>query len=596
MTPEVQAILSRAEDGRLSSCLAAVRELSAMDREVPWRARAKIRVLRNFTAEPLAAPLALAAYRRGIRAEVSFSDYDAHALEILDPGSKLDETGADLAVLALWLGELRLAEGEGGALDAARVVDHVEGLTEKLLARGPKRVALNTMLFPRHRVSTLRDEVALARINLAILSLAERNPRVVAVDLRRLVEELGEARALDARGAFTHRAEVAPPLAARWAEALADAVAALHGAPRKVLALDCDNTLWGGVVGEDGLLGIRLSDSDYPGRAFQVFQEQVIALSRAGVLVALCSKNEEADVLAVLEKHPACRLRQSHLAARRINWQSKVENLRSIAAELNVGLESFVFIDDSPFECAMVREALPMIDVRRVPERAADLPALLAGASGAFATAAITAEDRARTASIQAEARRAEAARDAGSVEAFLASLELRAQIGPAGADSLARVAQLTARTNQWNLTTRRYDIDQISRLAESEEAALLTLRAADRFGDYGLVGVGLALREGGEARIDTLLLSCRALGRRLEDALLAALVAEIGRRFGPVPVRGEYLATQKNAQVARFFEARGFTLVDASEARRVYLLPPDAPRPAPPARVRLDLERTAAT
>ena len=569
MSPEAQAILSRADDGRLASCLSAVRALEAGD--FPWPARARARILRNFTAEPLSAPLRLSAFRRGIRLDVSLSDYDAYAPEILDPASGLEESGADLAVLALWLGELRLAQGEGGALDAARVIDHVEGLAERLLARGPRRVALNTMLLPRHRLATAKDEIALARINLAILSLAERHghDRVVAVDLRRLVEELGEAQALDARGAFPHRAPVAPALAARRAEALADAIAAAHGAGRKVLALDCDGTLWGGVVGEDGLEGIGLSSNDYPGSAFVAFQEQVIALQRAGVLLALCSKNEEADVLAVLDGHPACRVKRSHVAARRISWASKVESLRSIAAELNVGLDSFVFVDDSAFECAMVREALPMVDVRRVPERACDLPALLAGA---FATSALTAEDRARTESMQAERRRAEASREAPSVEAFLTSLDLVARVGPPDAGAIARVAQLTQRTNQWNLTTRRYGADEIARLAADPDAVLLALEAADRFGAYGLVGVAIARREGAEARIETLLLSCRALGRRLEDVLLAELLAAVTRRFGPVAVRAEYLATEKNAQVARFFDGRGFTLVEESASRRAYL------------------------
>jgi FkbH-like protein len=577
---EAFALLPEADDRKVASAISAVRAIEAAD--LAWRARARVRVLRNVTLEPLGPPLKLAAYRRGIAVDVSFSDFGAYPQEILDPDSDLARHGADLVFLGLWLEDLPLATSSAGELDAERVIEHVTGLVGQALGRFGGKIALTTFAPPLRRVATRRDDAAIARINLAVLALAERHERVLVLDLRRLVERLGEARALDARGALLHRAPFSPELSALLAEWLADAIAAAHGAQRKVLALDCDGTLWGGVLGEDGPAGIRLSADDYPGSAFVAFQEQVLALQRAGAMIVLVSKNEERDVLDLLARHPHARLRPEHLAGHRINWASKTDNLRSLADELRVDLASFVFVDDSPHECALVRRELPMVDVRRVPEHACHLPSLLRDAGAAFGVGAVTGEDLLRTRAIQAEKQRVEAARSATDLEGFLRSLALVVEIGPPAAESVPRVAQLTQRTNQWNLTTRRYETDAVRRLGAREDALVLGMRAADRFGDYGLVGASIAIREEACARIDTLLLSCRALGRRLEDALLAETLREIEARWGDVPVSAEYLATPKNGQVEGFYDARGFTCVAASAARRIYEATAEAARTPP--------------
>jgi FkbH-like protein len=578
---ETLTILRRADDGRLGTCLSAVRALSSGG--FAWRAHAAVRVLRNFTLEPLGPALQLAGFRHGIALDVTFADHDVYAQEILDPASPLGREPGDLVLLGLWLEDLPLAFGPEGEIETERVVEHVESLVERLLARGPFRIALATFAPPLRRILTPRDEAALCRINLAVLALGERHPRVSVVDVRRLIERLGEGRALDARGALLHRAPLRPEACALWAEALVHVIAAAHGAQRKVLALDCDGTLWGGVLGEDGPEGLQLDAHEFPGSAYVAFQEQVLALQRRGVLVVLCSKNEEAEVLSVLAAHPRCRLRPEHVAAHRINWSSKADNLRSLAAELNVGLDSFVFVDDSPYECELVRQALPMVDVRQVPAQPSELPALLRDAAAAFGTGAGTDEDRGRTRSIQAERQRAAASREARDVDDFLASLALEVEIGPPDEDGVTRLAQLAQKTNQVNATTRRHGRDAIEALAASDDAVVLALSARDRFGDYGIVGAAIAVREGEAARVDTFLLSCRALGRRLEDVLLGELVREVARRFGPVPLHAEYLATPRNAQLASFFDARGFACVAATAARRAYLATDEAARrPAP--------------
>lgn len=568
--PHPFEILRDAEAGRVASCHAAVRDLEAGG--FAWRARAAVRVLRNFTMEALGPPLKLAGFRRGVAVDLAFAPFGAYAEEILDPASRLGREPVDLVLLGLWLEDLTLAFGPSGELVPERVIEHVEGLVERLLARTAGRVALCTFAPPLRRLATPRDDMALARMNLAMLELGERHERVSVVDLRRLVERLGEGAALDPRGALLHRAPLRPELFALWAEPLADMLAAAHGAQRKVLALDCDGTLWGGVLGEDGPTGVRMSPDEYPGSAYAAFQEQVLALVRAGVLLVLCSKNEDAEVMSVLATHPRCRLRPEHVAARRINWQDKAQNLRELAEELHVGLDSFVFIDDSAYECAQVREALPMVEVRQAPERASDLCAVLRSSASMFGGGARTAEDLSRTQAIKDEERRAEAARRAGDLAAFLDSLELVAEIDPPEPEGFARVAQLTQRTNQLNATTRRYTADVIAELASRDDAIVLAMRAWDRFGGYGTVGVAIAVREGDAARLDTFLLSCRALGRRLEDALLGELRRDVAHLWGAIPLRAEYIATPKNRLLEGFFDTRGFTYVGERGGRKSYL------------------------
>jgi len=325
-----------------------------------------------------------------------------------------------------------------------------------------------------------------------------------------------------------------------------------------VVAADCDNTLWGGIVGEDGRQGIQLDPHEYPGNIHHAFQRQLVQLVRQGVLLVLCSKNNEADVLEVIDQHPGCFIRREHLSGWRINWQDKARNLEELAAELNLGLDSFVFIDDSPVECGLVRQLLPMVDVLQAPKRVYRLPELLRDYSGFFRLV-VTEEDRRRTAQYQAQRQREAERSHAGSLTDYLAGLGLVAEIGPALAEEVPRVAQLTQKTNQFNLTTRRYGEGEIARLHEDPDSLVLCLKAQDRFGDYGLTGVAIVVRKDKSAEIDTFLLSCRILGRRLEDVFLNRVLAAALAAWPVESASAEYLRTRKNAQVADFYERLGF-------------------------------------
>ena len=357
-----------------------------------------------------------------------------------------------------------------------------------------------------------------------------------------------------------------------YARQISRVACALKGRVKKCLVLDCDNTLWGGVVGEDGLDGIKLDLNEYPGRAYHDFQKTLLHLYERGVLILLCSKNNEADVFDVLDHHPACLIKREHLAGWRINWQEKAGNIRSLADDLNIGLDAFVFIDDDPVQCGLVQEMVPEVTVLQVPEKLHLLPTLPLR-EGLFDTLRTTDEDRNRTQMYQGDSKRANTRRSFGTVEDYLASLETVASIHRARPDEFTRVAQLTQKSNQFNLTTRRYAEPDIRSFAEEQDRAVYSLAVRDKFGDRGLVGVLIATRAGTVGRIDSFLMSCRAIGRDIEFAMVSCCLASLRNVWGVEQWEAEYIPTRKNAQVADLWLRNGFTETTNVDGRRTYSL-----------------------
>jgi FkbH-like protein/FkbM family methyltransferase len=336
----------------------------------------------------------------------------------------------------------------------------------------------------------------------------------------------------------THRAArmpYTPQCYAAIGTAIVRAAAALMASPYKVIALDCDNTLWKGVCGEDGADGVELT------AGHRALQEFLRGQMQAGMLLCLCSKNNESDALEVFERRADMPLRLEHLVSWRLNWQPKSANLRSLAAELDLGLESFIFIDDNPVECAEVRAGCPEVLTLQLPREPESFASFLAHV-WAFDRARATAEDRDRTRMYQQGAERRRYRSQALSLKEFVEGLELCIDIAPAAGADLARVSQLTLRTNQFNFTTRRRSEAEVREFVQQPGAHCMAVRVADRFGDYGLVGVLMYETAGERYRVDTLLLSCRVLGRGVEHALvswLGARALQEGKRaveFGFVP------------------------------------------------------------
>lgn len=551
-----------------ASYLQTARALEAA--QVPGLRPLRLAVLSTYSAQFLQPYLTVAGALRGFALTPWFGAFGQLEQEVLAASGGLYAPQPDAIVILARLEELAPAlveRGPGTAEEVLRArVGEVESRLAALIAglrqRTDKPVFLANFAPPARLAAGLAEPLvtnspsSLTRtLNDVLAALCRAHAGVFVFDYARLVTEHGLRAWADDRLFFLARIPFTTDAQIALAKALVRTVRAALVPPAKVLILDLDQTLWGGVLGEDGAGGIALGD-EYPGNVFKAFQKYLAGLKDRGILLAAASKNNEADVLEVFARHPDCILRREDFAAVRINWQEKSANLREIAAELNVGLDACVFFDDSPFEREEVRRQLPMVTVIDAP----DSPLRFRDAieeSGAFDQLSLSAEDRQRVELYRQRSDREQAAQTASSPEEFLASLEMVATIGPVGPATLPRVAQLLAKTNQFNLTTRRHSAGEIEAMIRSGAIALW-LRLADRFGESGLVATALARPDGEKWVIDTFLLSCRVIGRGVETALLAHLAERIAQRGGKF-VAGEYLPTAKNALVAEFYARHGF-------------------------------------
>lgn len=537
----------------------------------------RILVLRNITVEGLDTYVKHYLFPRRIRPEIVFGGYGTMMQDVLADDGLLSTFDPDVVVLALALEELDPSYGAPGWRSETAQTTVLQ-LLDLLAKKSRATVAVHTIPAPLvPELGLVLDPFGndltsqVGQMNDALTDFVRRHaPRFFLVDWDRLLRRLGEEAALDRRGYYLWKSPYKRRFLEAWARQLSHAALALKGRTKKCLVLDCDNTLWGGIIGEDGLEGIQLDGNHYPGKAFLDFQISVLHLAERGVLIALCSKNNEADVFEVLDRHAWCRLKRSHLSAWRINWQDKAANIADLATELNLGLDAFVFVDDNPVECNLVSQMLPQVTVVQVPKKLHELPPILLD-SGLFDTLRLTDEDRQRARLYQSESQRKSALDGFGTVDDYLASLSTVAVIHRAQAAEIPRIAQLTQKTNQFNLTTRRYSEQEIQALADSPDVDVYSLSARDRFGSLGLVGVLIVRHHEAIADIDTFLMSCRALGRKLEEAMIGHCLREISSARGVATWQGRYLPTAKNAQVAEFWPRFGFALTQTLADQRIY-------------------------
>lgn len=348
------------------------------------------------------------------------------------------------------------------------------------------------------------------------------------------------------------------------AASLARIIGAVLGRSRKCLVLDLDNTLWGGVIGDDGIEGIQLGHETPTGEAYMEFQQYVRGLKQRGVILAVASKNE-ADIARSGFQYPDSVLKADDFAAFYANWQPKDVNIRAMARELNIGLDSLVFIDDNPAEREIVRQSLPEVAVPEVDVSDVFSYIRAIEGNGYFEAASLSADDFARSAAYIANSKRAQLENAAASYEDYLISLEMEAEIAPFKSLYYDRITQLTNKTNQFNLTTRRCTQAEIEVMAEGQEYITLYGRLSDRFGDNGLVTVVAGKQQGDNLEIILWLMSCRVLQRGMEYAMLDALVAA-AKEKGICTITGVYIPTKKNPMVAKLYSDFGFQQVSAEE------------------------------
>ncbi|MBI3543822.1 MAG: HAD-IIIC family phosphatase [Deltaproteobacteria bacterium] len=539
----------------------------------------RLAVVGGYTLFPFHEALEHLLSVEGFQAELFVGDYDNYESEILNPVSLLYAFKPDIIFV---LPSDRRCRYTGSLLDAreaqqAAVDETVRGLLA-LCATAHERtkaelVVANFRLSGRfelgpYRARSLGNDWSFRRAVNTGLGL--RAPAFVHVcDAEFTAARRGNLSSEDQRGWLQSKQPGSPEYQLELAREAAHVIGSLRKSPKKVLVCDLDNTLWGGVIGDDGLDGIELGDTSARGQAYKELQKYILSLYERGVLLAVVSKNDHEKAIEPFEKHPEMVLKPRHFAAFKANWRPKSDNLKELATELALGLDSFVFIDDNPAEIDIVRQFTPEVTTILMGPKPADYLALLQDCR-LFEPVSITAEDTGRTEQYRAEAQRKTLQESVTDMDAFLASLEMQATIAPFRDVDVPRIAQLINKSNQFNLTTRRRTEGEVEELARSRNHECFTIRLADKFGDYGLIAVLVAEVRGKAMEIDTWLMSCRVLNRQVEEETMNEVFSRAHAR-GCEKVVGRYRATSKNGMVRDVYERLGFKAVSSTAEESVF-------------------------
>lgn len=527
----------------------------------------------NFMVEALPG----CALRHGLLLECFQADYGQTAQAVLDPSSPLFGFEPDYVWLAFDPLALGLAHPQLDPEQAERAVEgalsHVLSLRDAVHAHGRAGVVLSTLPMPPFALFGALDAAQPGSVRWLVqqfnarLASTERKAGDLFFDLAAVAEHVGLGKWHDTGRWHDAKVPFALEVVPLCADHLCRLLAAAGGLSRKCLVLDLDNTLWGGVIGDDGLDGIKLGQGSAAGEAFRDIQLYAKALRSRGVVLAVCSKNDESNALLPFREHDEMVLKEEDIAVLVANWTDKASNLRHIAKALNIGTDALVFLDDNPAERERVRQELPEVAVPEVGDDPSNYVRLLS-AAGYFEAVSFGDEDRQRAAMYQANAARAGELQKIGNMDEYLRSLEMVCSIRPFDALGRARIAQLINKSNQFNLTTRRYSEAAVASMEADPAKFALQVRLVDRFGDNGMISVVVFDRSPTQWHCDLWLMSCRVLGRRVEEAVLA-VVAQAARAAGASRLIGEYLPTPKNGLVARHFEKLGFGLLEEDSTGR---------------------------
>jgi FkbH-like protein len=552
---------------RLSDSIRRAREKQA---DLSPLAALRLGLLGNGTTCLFAPALPAAAARHGVLLEVVQAEYDQVMQEALDPASTMNSCKPDAVLLALDFHGLPFSIGApgGGGSSAAR--DYVASIRDGLARGAGAPIIFQTVVCPPAPIFGSLDARQAGTLRRQVLDFNEGLRQLAAdhgdymLDVASLAETVGSQNWQDPVQWNLYKLPFAQAMLPIYAEHVARLLGAIRGNSRKCLVLDLDNTVWGGVIGDDGMNGIVIGQGDPIGEAHLEVQKTALALHERGIILAICSKNTDEIARQPFRDHPEMLLKEEHIAVFQANWSDKASNLEAIARSLNIGLDSLVFLDDNAVERKQVRDALPMV---AVPELPSD-PSLYARAllnAGYFEAVSFSVEDSKRAEFYQADARRVELASKARNLDDFLVSLGMQLELGPFNSMSIERVTQLINKTNQFNLTTRRYTQSEVETMMEARDTLTLQIRLIDRFGDNGIIGIVIVRQNGDECEVDSWLMSCRVLGRRVEEAVMANLVQHATSR-GIRSLIGRYIPTAKNSLVSEHYKKLGFHRAGGSD------------------------------
>jgi FkbH-like protein len=543
-------------------------------KEAPGFLSIRLAVLASATVDHLLPAIRVAGLRRRLLIDVHSGAYGQYRQELLDPTASLQQFAPQAVLFSLSAREatagVPLTATTAEVDDAiTRFIAQFRSFWRKAREIGNATVLQQTFIDVTEPLFGSYDRTVpgaparvVARLNDQLCEAAARDG-VLLLDVARSSERDGIDAWFDVGRWLQGKLEIAPQAAPLYGDLLARILAAQRGLSKKCLVLDLDNTLWGGVIGDDGRDGIVLGEGSAVGEAHLALQRYAKQLKERGVILAVCSKNDAKIAEAAFRDHPEMLLRRSDFAAFLANWDDKAQNLKAIAAQLNIGVDSLVFVDDNPVERARIRQSLPMVAAPELPEDPAQYVRCLAEA-GYFEAVTFTAEDRDRDQQYTANAEREALLGSAESMDEFLRGLKMSVLFGPFTAVDHARVVQLINKTNQFNTTTRRYAGEEIAKIAAQPDALTLQFRLLDRVGDNGLVST-MILRPtpGGEdmLEIENWVMSCRVFGRQLEIEAMNIAV-DAARERGARALVADYIATAKNDVIRTLYPSLGFTEV----------------------------------
>jgi len=578
------------EDLLMLSTLRRKAHARSLPRPVLAGERLRIALMGAYTLYPLSELLEHFFQTEGIECELWSGDFDNYTSEILDPESAVYQFAPHVVVV---MPSEHRCKYPGGLLDSRQnqaseaelvvntILEQVRTLHERTRA---ETIVTNFILPARHDLGAYRSRTLGSLwsfrkwVNLHLGFNAP--PYVHICDMEFLAYRKGGIEARDDRAWFESKQPCSPALLVDAAREIVHLAASLRRPSRKVLVLDLDNTLWGGVIAEDGLEGIEIGDTSARGEAFKAFQTYIASLKQRGILLAVCSKNDHAVAAAAFEKHPEMVLKMSDFAAFKANWEAKSENIRQIAADLNLGIDSLVFVDDNPAEIEIVRQFAPSVATILLGPDPSEYVAQLQDCRF-FEARSITAEDLERTSQYRAESQRKALLSSITDLDSYLGSLSMEASMCEFTAVDAPRISQLINKSNQFNLTTRRRTESEVLELIGRPDCRAFTVRLGDRFGDHGLISIVIGQVAGTVMKIDTWLMSCRVLKRQVEDEVLNEL-ARLAVCAGCARLEGLFLPTPKNEMVRDFYPRMGFSLRAESENSRAFDLDLTAFQPHP--------------
>ena len=539
---------------------------------VGYEKKIRIAILGSFTLNGLEETIRVKCADKKIQCSTYVAGYNQYNQEILNEKSELYKFSPDVTFLVIdsrnILGELFLNPYSISALERKQFVedkyDEITNLAKTFVNKSKSKLILSNFSIPSYSpigINETREEFGLHEmirsLNYKIKTVLSSKPEIYIHDLNSFVTKFGDNNVFDYKQFFYGDVKISLNYIPYLAEEFMGYIKAVLGLNKKCIVLDLDNTLWGGIVGEDGFEGIKLGD-DPIGRAYVEFQHNLLALNQRGIILAINSKNNFDDAIEVIRNHPNMVLKEDNFACFRINWNDKVVNVNEIAEELNIGLDSIVFFDDDPINRDYMRSALPQVLTIELSDSSSYSQTLKS--MNDFQVLKITNEDTKRSKMYLDQRKRTELQKQVGNLQDFLKQLNISVKIKKADKFTIPRISQLTLKTNQFNLTTRRYQEEDIRKFVSEENKIVECAQIQDKFGDNGITGVYIVNKENQqEWLVDTFLLSCRVMGRGVEEALLGQII-ERAKLEGVKKVKARYIKTKKNKPAENFLADFGFT------------------------------------